>query len=159
MIVTAPVRAPVWVGVKVTRILQAFPAARVLPHGFNPETRAKSPLIPMLLMFSVADPEFVRVTTFGPFVVPTSTFPHASDVGVKVTAGPRAAVTVSWTVVVCVREPDVPVMVTVEVPVAALALAVRVSVLTPVVGLGLKPAVTPFGKPEALSVTLPLKPF
>ena len=31
--------------------------------------------------------------------------------------------------------------------------------LVVVVGFGLNPAVTPFGNPEALKVTLPLKPF
>jgi len=50
-------------------------------------------------------------------------------------------------------------MVTVTVPVAAVALAVSVNVLVVVVGFGLNPAVTPLGSPEALKVTLPLKPF
>ena len=35
VIVRLPVRAPTWVGVKVTSILQLFPAARVLPQGFG----------------------------------------------------------------------------------------------------------------------------
>ena len=60
---------------------------------------------------------------------------------------------------VCVRLPDVPVMVTVDVPLVALLLAVRVSVLVVVVGLGENPAVTPLGRPEALRLTLPLKPL
>ncbi|MGA2415390.1 MAG: hypothetical protein ABSF59_13130 [Candidatus Sulfotelmatobacter sp.] len=67
--------------------------------------------------------------------------------------------TVSARVVVLVRLPEVPVIVTVAVPVVAVALAVSVSVLVPVVGFGLKPAVTPPGKPDALSVTLPVNPF
>ena len=41
---------------------------------------------------------------------------------------------------------------------AAEALAVSVSVLVVVVGFGLNPAVTPLGRPEALKVTLPVKP-
>ena len=49
-------------------------------------------------------------------------------------------------------------MVTVNVPVAAVAFAVRVNVLVVVVGFGLKDAVTPLGRPEALNVTLPVKP-
>ena len=61
--------------------------------------------------------------------------------------------------VVCVKLPDVPVIVTVAVPVAAVTLAVRVSVLLLVAGLGLNAAVTPLGKPDAERVTLPLKPF
>jgi hypothetical protein len=62
-------------------------------------------------------------------------------------------------VVVRVRLPDVPVMVTVAVPVTAVAPAVKVSVLLLVAGSGLNAAVTPLGKPAAERVTLPLKPF
>jgi hypothetical protein len=113
----------------------------------------------MLPIFSVAVPELVRTTTFGPFVVPTSTAPQVSEVGASVTTGPPPAVTVSCSVVVAVRLPDVPVMVTVDVPVAAVELAVRVKVLVEVVGFGLNPAVTPLGRPEALKVTLPVNPF
>jgi hypothetical protein len=58
-----------------------------------------------------------------------------------------------------VKLPDVPVIVTVSVPLAALALAVKVNVLSEVAGFGLNAAVTPFGKPDAESVTLPLNPF
>jgi len=72
----------------------------------------------------------------------------------------KVAFTVTLIAVVCVALPEVPVIVTVAVPVFAVALAVRVSVLLlPVAGLGLNPAVTPLGNPEAESVTLPLKPF
>ena len=52
-----------------------------------------------------------------------------------------------------------PVIVTTAVPAAAVALAVKVRVLVAVVGLGLKEAVTPFGKPVAERVTLPVKPL
>jgi hypothetical protein len=62
-------------------------------------------------------------------------------------------------VVVSVRVPDVPVMVTVDVPLVAVELAVKVSVLLAVAGLGTKVAITPLGNPEADRVTLPLKPF
>ena len=61
-------------------------------------------------------------------------------------------------VVVCVSEPEVPVIVTVDVPVAAVALAVNVTELVDVVGLVPKLAVTPEGKPEADRVTLPVNP-
>ncbi len=67
--------------------------------------------------------------------------------------------TVRLNVVVLVNVPDVPVTVTVTVPVAAVALAVKVSVLVVVAGLGSKDAVTPFGRPDAEKVTLPLNPF
>src|SRR5208282_1303127 len=59
-----------------------------------------------------------------------------------------AAVTVRLIVVVAVRLPDVPVMVTVTVPAVAVPLAVRVSTLVVLVLVGLKDAVTPLGKPE-----------
>jgi hypothetical protein len=60
---------------------------------------------------------------------------------------------------VALRLPDVPSIVTVTDPVAAVALAVKVSVLLLVAGLGLNAAVTPLGQPAAERVTLPLKPF
>jgi hypothetical protein len=58
-----------------------------------------------------------------------------------------------------VSAPEVPVMVTVAVPVVAVALAVSVTTLVDVVGLVPKLAVTPDGKPDADKLTLPLKPF
>src|ERR1700683_214642 len=70
---------------------------------------------------------------------------------------PKAS-TVNVIVVVAFRLPDVPVMVTVTVPAFAVLLAVNVSTLDEVAGLGLNKAVTPFGNPEAASVTLPEKP-
>jgi hypothetical protein len=57
-----------------------------------------------------------------------------------------------------VRLPDVPVMVTVAVPVVAVGLAVNVTVLVDVVGFVPKVAVTPAGKPEADRLTLPVNP-
>ena len=62
-------------------------------------------------------------------------------------------------------EPDVPVTVTLVVPVVAVpdAVKVRVEVTLPlaggVTGLGENAAVTPLGRPEALSVVAALKPF
>jgi hypothetical protein len=160
VIVRFPVRAPTCVGVKVTLIVQFFPAASVLPQGFVLVVRAKSPLVAMLLMFRVAVPLLVSVTVFAAAVTPTTTLPQAKEVGDRVTAGPPPlAFTVRLRVVVFVNAPDVPVIVTVTVPVAAVALAVKVSVLEAVAGFGLKPGVTPLGKPDAERVTLPLKPF
>ena len=60
---------------------------------------------------------------------------------------------------VFVELPEIPVMVTVTVPVAAVLPAVSVNVLVLVVLLGLNDAVTPPGKPDADKLTLPLKPF
>ena len=73
--------------------------------------------------------------------------------------------TVSVTVVLWVVEPEVPVIVTVAVPVVAVddAVSVSVDVALPlaggVTGFGEKVAVTPLGRPEALSVVAALKPF
>lgn len=52
-----------------------------------------------------------------------------------------------------------PVTVTVAVPTAAVSDAASVRVLLVVVLAGLKDAVTPLGKPEAESATVPLKPL
>jgi len=70
-----------------------------------------------------------------------------------------AGLTVSATLVVALRLPEVPLMVTVAVPVLAVPLAVSVSTLLPVVGFVPKAAVMPLGNPDAARVTLPLNPF
>jgi hypothetical protein len=69
------------------------------------------------------------------------------------------AFTVSETEVVFDKMPDVPVIVTEDVPVAAVPLAVSVNVLGLVALLGLNDAVTPPGRPLADKLTPPLKPF
>jgi hypothetical protein len=66
---------------------------------------------------------------------------------------------VRTTVVVAVSEPEVPVTVTVVVPTVAELLAVRLNTLLPLVGFVAKAAVTPEGRPDAVSVTLPVNPF
>ena len=53
----------------------------------------------------------------------------------------------------CVRLPDLPVMVTEAVPVVAVPLAERVNMPVVVAGLGLSDAVTPLGNPDADKVT------
>jgi hypothetical protein len=60
-------------------------------------------------------------------------------------------------VVVCVRVPDVPVMVMVAGPTVAVLEAVSVSVLVVVALAGLKDAVTPVGRPLAERATDPAK--
>lgn len=67
--------------------------------------------------------------------------------------------TVSRIVVELFRLPETPVMVTVTVPVAAVLLAVNVRRLVDVAGFVPNVAVTPDGRPEADSVTLPAKPL
>jgi hypothetical protein len=80
--------------------------------------------------------------------------------GVAVRVKPGRATT-RLTVVEAVRVPDVPAMVTVAVPAAAVLPAVNVTVLVLVVLVmlgGLKDAVTPVGSPVAARLTLPVKP-
>ena len=60
--------------------------------------------------------------------------------------------------VLAVSDPDVPVIVSVEVPAAAALLAVRVNTLELVAGLVPNEAVTPVGSPDTASVTLPVNP-
>ena len=50
-------------------------------------------------------------------------------------------------------------MVIVFVPRAAELLAVKVMAASPVVGFGVNEAVTPLGRPEAVRLTLPAKPY
>ena len=71
-----------------------------------------------------------------------------------------AGLTTKVTVVVCVRLPLVPVIVSVKVPVGVFELVETLIVLLPeppVTGFGLNVALTPDGRPLALRVTLPVK--
>lgn len=56
------------------------------------------------------------------------------------------------------REPEIPRMVMVVVPVAAVALLLKVNVLVVAAGLGPNEVVTPLGTPVAMNFTLPVKP-
>jgi len=71
---------------------------------------------------------------------------------------PDFGFTVNVKLVLAVVLPEVPVMVTVNAPVVAVLLAASVSTLVLVVGLVPNDAVTPLGRPEADSVTLPVNP-
>src|SRR5258708_4359360 len=70
-----------------------------------------------------------------------------------------AGITDNDTVVEFDSIPEVPVTVTGKVPVAAPEDAVSVNTVVVVAGFGLNETVTPLGKPDAVKVTLPLKPF
>jgi hypothetical protein len=87
--------------------------------------------------------------------VPEGTVEGLGVVGVDST---KFWATVSETLVVAVRLPDVPVTVTVAGPGVAEPLAVSVRVLVLLVLVGLKIAVTPLGRPEAANPTLPVNP-
>ena len=58
-----------------------------------------------------------------------------------------------------VKLPDVPVTVTVKVPIVAVRVADRVKTLVAVAGFVAKLALTPLGRPEAAKFTEPLNPF
>jgi hypothetical protein len=75
--------------------------------------------------------------------------------------GGGCAFTTKLTVVVCVKLPLVPLIVSVDVPTGVLPLVVTVSVdvPVPVTVAGEKPAVAPAGNPLTLSATAPVNPF
>src|SRR5260370_36878838 len=73
--------------------------------------------------------------------------------------GRGAETTVRVSVVLFVKLPEVPEMVTKAVPIVAALPAVSVKVLVPVVLAGVEEAGTPVGKPDGDRVTLPVKSF
>lgn len=105
------------------------------------------------------------VTVMVLFPVAPCTTVNEDGAAAIVKFGVAAAFTVRAIVVVCVVEPEVPVMVTVAAPVVAVAeaVSVKVDVAVPfaggVTGLVENAAVTPLGNPEALSVVAALNPF
>jgi len=130
-------------------------------------------LVPNVAVTSVGRPVAASVTLlanpFRPVTITVSVplLPWVTDTAeavgarVKLSVDPPAEgeLTVSVMVVVWLSVPEVPVIVTVEVPVAALLLAVKVTTLLPVVGLVPNATVTPEGNPDAARVTLPAKLF
>ena len=94
--------------------------------------------------------------------VPVTPRPPTTLAGFRVseeTVGRGIGATVKVIVVLLWRLPDVPAMMTVNVPVAAVLLALSVSVLAVVARLGLNKAATPLGTPDADKLTPPLNPF
>lgn len=63
------------------------------------------------------------------------------------------------TVVLLLRLPEVPVTVTVKLPVAAVPFEEKLKRLVVVAGFVPNAALTPLGKPEVVNFTLPLNPF
>jgi hypothetical protein len=122
-------------------------AGSVVAAGVIAQVRFTVPLNPfcevtvMVAVFPVVAPGAIVIVVVPP--------------GLPVNVG--AEVTVRATVVVAVSNPEVPVMVTVAVPMAAVLSAESVSTLEPVVGLVAKAAVTPLGRPVAARVTLKTK--
>ena len=84
VIVIAPVRVPVVVGLKVTEIMQFPPAATELPQVL---VWAKSPLAAILVMLNVELPVFVSVTFWAGVVLLTYIEPKFRLVGDRLTTG------------------------------------------------------------------------
>lgn len=100
----------------------------------------------------------MSVTVMVPVVAaPRVTDSVAADAA-SVKLGVVVLLIVSEMLELAVSAPDVPVIVRLEVPAAAVLPAVRVSTLEPVVGLVPNDAVTPVGSPDTASVTLPENP-
>src|SRR5262245_24485892 len=115
----------------------------------------------------LGNPEALRVTLpLKPFcgetvmvLAPVAPWRIVSVAGCAESVNVGTGFTVTDTVVLLTRVPEVPVMVTLTVPAGAELLAVSVNVLVLVVLGGLNEAVTPLGRPEALKLTLSVKPF
>lgn len=84
VMVSAPVRVPLAVGVKVTLIMQLAPAARLPPQLL---VWAKSPLVAMLEMVSGPVPVLERVTFCAALAVPRFWLPKLRVPGETLTAG------------------------------------------------------------------------
>jgi hypothetical protein len=88
VIVTAPVTIPVFVGVKVTEMVQFLPALRVVPQVF---VCAKGAAVAMLVIFRVAVPVLASVAFFMAVVLPTAWLPKLMLVVESVTCCAIAA--------------------------------------------------------------------
>ena len=123
-------------------------------------------LVPNAAVTPLGRPDAASVTlpvnppTSATVMVSVPVLPCATDrevgEGVSVKPGVVEALTVRVMVVVAVRVPEVPLMVTVAAPTVAVLLAVSVSTLELVDDVGLNEAVTPLGRPDAVNVTLPV---
>lgn len=96
VIVTAPARAPVVVGVNVTLMAQLAAGATLVPQLLA----AKSPLVAMLAIINVALPVLVNVAVCDALVLPTTWLPKARLSVERLTAGPDAT-PVPFNAIVC----------------------------------------------------------
>jgi hypothetical protein len=137
------------VTVNVTRQL-----AGDVPLLNDPTTPAGSPV--KLSVTMLENPFWgVKVSVVVP-VEPCATLSDAGEAD-KVNVG--GLVMVSAIVVLAVRVPDVPVIVTDALDTGAVPEAVKVTALVRFAVTGPNEAVTPAGSPAAMSATAPLKPF
>lgn len=140
------------------------PAAAVLAAENVTTLVPVAGFVPKAAVTPVGKPAAARVTlpanglTSVTVMVSVALAPEVTDrvlaegVSVKL---PVAELTVRAIVVDAVSVPEVPVMVTVDVPAAAVLAAENVTALVSVAGLVPNVAVTPVGSPDAARVTLP----
>jgi hypothetical protein len=114
VIVTAPVRVPVAVGVNLTLILQLDLTVTDEPHVL---VRENSPRAAMILIFSAAVPVFLNVILCHGLVVPTVCEPKLKYVDDRLTTG-AVPMPVRWTVCGLPLALSVMVIAPVRVPVA-----------------------------------------
>jgi hypothetical protein len=123
-------------------VVGLVPNAAVIPLGRPDAARVTLPVKPPTSVTAIVS---VRL-------LPGATVSEAAE-GLSVKL--PAPVTVRVIAVVAVRLPEVPVIVTVDVPSAAVLLVVNVTTLEVEDEAGLKDAVTPPGNPEVVKATAP----
>ncbi len=106
---------------------------------------------------SVTAPVKPDISVMAMLLVPVDPRVTVKVAGVAARVNPGGGLTVRATVALLLSAPDVPVTVMMDVPAGALLAAERVSVLMADF-TALKVAVTPLGRPDAASATVPLKP-
>jgi hypothetical protein len=150
---------PVTVTVKppVAAVLLAARVSVLVPVVLAGLKKAFTPLgTPEAVRATLPVSPFWRVTLI--VLTPLDPWVRLTLAGAAESAKSGAPFTVRTMVVELVKLPEVPVIVTVAVPVVAVLPAENVSVLVVKVLLGIKEAVTPLGKPVADKLTLPEKP-
>lgn len=170
MVVPVTVSAMVVLAVSVPEVpvivTVELPAVAVLPAANVTTVLPVAGLVPNVAVTPLGRPDAANVTL--PVKLPKSVTVTVSvalelcftetDVAAGDSVKLGAAVTTSAIVVDAVVVPEVPEMITVELPVVAVPLAANVTMLVPVAGLVPNVAETPLGKPEAARVTLPVNP-
>lgn len=136
---------PFDVSIRDACLLAGFGEIEVLTPFGKPDTeRLTDPLKP----YSGVTVKGTMVPSVWPIVTPV--WLEIVNVGMKMPKG---------NVVVLVSCPEVPVTVTVDAPTGTALPAASTSSTAPFAGFGENEAVTPFGSPEAVRVTFPVKPY
>ena len=139
--------------VQIALTAYAVPVVQVPPPTL-PKSRPATPCVSTAMLFKVPAVVNVKLSVDALLVAPMFTDPNPPMGG----GGDKTAFTVRRSDVEELKVPEVPVILMVAVPTAAVLLAVSVSTLVPEVGLGLNEAMTPVGRPDAVRLTFPPKP-